>query len=57
MDEEAGGPEARRAEKVAQRSQGARQIIADFTPAMTRAEYLTFARGLFKTERYSGAEA
>jgi amidohydrolase len=30
----------------------ARKIIADFTPAMTRDEYLQFARGLFKTEHY-----
>jgi amidohydrolase len=34
----------------------ARKIIADFQPAMTKLEYLTFARGLFKTERYT-AEA
>src|SRR5579862_8424905 len=33
----------------------ARQIIGDFKPAMTKAEYLTFARGLFKKERYSAA--
>src|SRR5437764_6365531 len=30
----------------------ARQILADFEPAMAKDEYLTFARGLFKTERY-----
>jgi len=33
----------------------ARQILADFTPAMDKAAYLAFARGLFKTERYRGA--
>jgi amidohydrolase len=33
----------------------ARQVIADFIPAMTKPDYLAFARGLFKTERYSGA--
>jgi len=31
----------------------ARKILADFTPAMTKPDYLAFARGLFKTERYS----
>src|SRR5260221_13654123 len=31
----------------------AREILADFTPAMTKDEYLHFARGLFKTERYA----
>jgi amidohydrolase len=30
----------------------AREILGDFRPAMTKAEYLTFARGLFKTERW-----
>ncbi|MBV9553271.1 MAG: amidohydrolase [Alphaproteobacteria bacterium] len=35
----------------------ARQILADFHPAMTKSEYLTFARGLFQTERYNGAAA
>ncbi len=30
----------------------ARNIIADFEPAMTRDAYLAFERGLFKTERY-----
>jgi metal-dependent amidase/aminoacylase/carboxypeptidase family protein len=30
----------------------ARRIIGDFQPAMTKDEYLAFARGLFKTERY-----
>ena len=34
----------------------ARKILSDFTPAMTKPEYLAFARGLFKTERYSPAE-
>jgi hypothetical protein len=32
----------------------ARQILADFRPAMTKDEYLRFARGLFKTERWRG---
>jgi hypothetical protein len=31
----------------------ARQILADFKPAFTKAAYLEFERGLFKTERYS----
>jgi metal-dependent amidase/aminoacylase/carboxypeptidase family protein len=31
----------------------AKQIIGDFQPAMTKASYLAFARGLFKKERYS----
>jgi len=35
----------------------AKQIIGDFKPAMTKAGYLAFARGLFKKERYSGAAA
>ncbi len=30
----------------------ARKILADFKPAMTKAQYLAFERGLFKTERY-----
>jgi amidohydrolase len=30
----------------------ARQILADFTPAMSKAAYLEFERGLFKTEHY-----
>jgi amidohydrolase len=34
----------------------AHQILADFTPPMTKPQYLTFARGLFKTERWK-AEA
>jgi hypothetical protein len=33
----------------------AKQIIGEFEPAMTKADYLTFARGLFKKERYSPA--
>jgi hypothetical protein len=33
----------------------AREIIGEFRPAMTKDEYLSFARGLFKKERYSGA--
>ncbi len=33
----------------------AKQIIGDFQPAMTKAGYLAFARGLFKKERYNGA--
>src|SRR5271170_226049 len=33
----------------------AKEIIGEFKPAMTKAEYLAFARGLFKKERYSGA--
>ena len=32
----------------------ARQVIGDFQPAFTRASYLEFERGLFKTEHYSG---
>ena len=35
----------------------AKQIIGDFQPAMTKNSYLAFARGLFKKERYGGAEA
>ncbi len=34
----------------------ARQIIAEFQPAFTKASYLEFERGLFKTERYGAAE-
>ena len=34
----------------------ARQIIADFAPAMTKDAYLAFERGLFKKERYIAAE-
>jgi hypothetical protein len=30
-------------------------IIGDFKPAMTKEDYLAFARGLFKKERCSGA--
>ena len=30
----------------------ARKILADFTPAMKKDEYLAFARGLFRMERY-----
>jgi hypothetical protein len=30
----------------------ARKILADFKPEMTKGEYLTFERSLFKTERY-----
>jgi amidohydrolase len=30
----------------------ARRILADFQPAFSKAEYLQFERGLFKTERY-----
>jgi amidohydrolase len=33
----------------------ARQIIKDFQPAMDKEQYLAFARGLFKTERYRPA--
>jgi amidohydrolase len=33
----------------------ARRILADFRPAMTKAEYLQFERGLFKTERWKAA--
>ena len=33
----------------------ARQILADFAPAFTKDSYLTFARDLFKTERYTPA--
>jgi amidohydrolase len=33
----------------------ARRILADFRPAMTKAQYLQFARGLFKTERWKAA--
>jgi hypothetical protein len=32
----------------------AKQIIGTFQPAMSKAEYLAFARGLFKKERWSG---
>src|SRR5579864_7801862 len=35
----------------------ARQIIADFKPAMTKTEYLAFARALFQTEHYRPAAA
>ena len=31
----------------------AREILAEFKPAMTKEEYLAFARGLFTTERYA----
>jgi hypothetical protein len=34
---------------------GAKAIIGDFKPAMTKDGYLAFALGLFKKERYSGA--
>jgi hypothetical protein len=34
----------------------ARRIIGDFEPAMSKDQYLAFARGLFKTERWK-AEA
>ena len=30
----------------------ARKVLADFTPAMTKDQYLAFARALFKTERW-----
>jgi amidohydrolase len=30
----------------------ARRILAEFKPAMTKSEYLAFARGVFKTEHY-----
>ena len=30
----------------------ARQIIAEFKPAMTKDSYLAFARGLFRTEHF-----
>jgi hypothetical protein len=33
----------------------AKEIIGDFKPAMTKSEYLAFARGLFKKERYSAS--
>jgi hypothetical protein len=32
-----------------------KQIIGDFKPVFSKADYLTFARGLFKKERYSAA--
>jgi amidohydrolase len=35
----------------------AKEIIGEFKPAMSKADYLTFARGLFKKERYSAATA
>src|SRR5579864_9213739 len=35
----------------------ARKIIADFKPAMTKTEYLAFARALFQTEHYRPAAA
>ena len=34
----------------------ARQVLADFTPAMTKDAYLSFARGLFKTEHWKAEE-
>jgi hypothetical protein len=33
-----------------------KHTIGEFKPAMTKASCLAFARGLFKKERYSGAE-
>jgi hypothetical protein len=33
----------------------AREIIGEFKPAMSKADYLSFARGLFKKEHYSSA--
>jgi amidohydrolase len=35
----------------------AREILAGFEPAMTKEAYLAFQRGLFRTERYTYAEA
>ena len=35
----------------------AREIVANFTPAMTKDAYLAFQRGLFKKERYAPEEA
>lgn len=35
----------------------ARQILAEFEPAMSKAAYLAHQRGLFKMERYAGASA
>src|SRR6185437_13175738 len=32
----------------------AREIVRDFKPAFTKASYLEFERGLFKTERFGG---
>lgn len=37
-------------------SAAAKEIIGEFRPAMTKDSYLTFARGLFKQERWSGLE-
>jgi amidohydrolase len=34
----------------------ARQILADFEPAMTKEAYLAFQRGMFRKERYAYAE-
>ena len=38
---------------LADGAEGARQIVEDFRPAMTRAEYLTYQRGLLHEERWS----
>jgi hypothetical protein len=35
----------------------AKEILAGFEPAMTKKAYLAFQRGLFRTERYTYAEA
>jgi amidohydrolase len=35
---------------------GARRVLAEFQPAMTKEAYLTYARGLFKKERYAAPE-
>ena len=35
----------------------ARQILADFRPAMSKEDYLAFQRGLFRTERYRPPES
>ena len=34
---------------------GPEEIIGEFKPAMSKTDYLAFARGLFKKERYSAA--
>jgi hypothetical protein len=33
----------------------AKEIIGEFKPVFSKADYLTFARALFKKERYSAA--
>jgi amidohydrolase len=35
-------------------AEGAKQVIDDYTPLMTKAQYLAFQEGVFKTEVYDG---